>query len=184
RWVVTWPTRPPTRAVMAGRPPSRSYSVFLGAGPCACALPASRPAEMTAIITLRMNIPPWCNDVSGALAARCWRATCMAMHRERYAACGSGFQRLSGFSDVRPDARLRFGGNGEMLVKSLVGLSLVVSAAVDMQTGLGPSGVESTAHMSVQQKNAALRPLVRSATECVARTVVASPRFDAANGDI
>jgi len=71
-----------------------------------------------------------------------------------------------------------------MLVKSLVGLSLVVSAAVDMQTGLGPSGVESTAHMSVQQKNAALRPLVRSATECVARTVVASPRFDAANGDI
>jgi hypothetical protein len=31
--------------------------------------------------------------------------------------------------------------------------------------------------MSIQQKSAAIRPLVRSATECVARTVSADPRF-------
>ena len=40
---------------------------------------------------------------------------------------------------------------------------------------LGRAG--SASHMSMQQKNAAVRPLVRSATECVARTVSSDPRF-------
>jgi len=75
-----------------------------------------------------------------------------------------------------------------MMVKTLVGLSLVISASIDTQIRdrLGATGTESAVHMSIQQKNAALRPLVRSATECVARTVSASPRFDdgTESGDI
>ena len=73
-----------------------------------------------------------------------------------------------------------------MLVQALVGLSLVVSASIDMQSQdrQGTEGPGSGINMSLQQKNAALRPLVRSATECVARTVVASPRFNADNNDI
>lgn len=66
-----------------------------------------------------------------------------------------------------------------MIVSTLVGLTLVVSASVDKQVldGLGTSGSQSGLHLSIQQKNAVLRPLVRSATECVARTVSASPQF-------
>ena len=66
-----------------------------------------------------------------------------------------------------------------MIVSTLVGLSLVVSVSVDkqIQDGLGTGGSQSALHLSIQQKNAALRPLVRSATECVARTVSASPQF-------
>ena len=75
-----------------------------------------------------------------------------------------------------------------MIPAAIVGLSLVVSVAVD-QNGLdrlGMPGAESAVHMSTQQKNAAVRPLVRSATECVARTVSANPRFGEENrhGDI
>jgi len=61
----------------------------------------------------------------------------------------------------------------------VAGLSLMVSVAIDMQTP-DPPGVPDarpTPHMSTGQKNAAVRPLVRSANECVARTVSASPRF-------
>jgi hypothetical protein len=68
-----------------------------------------------------------------------------------------------------------------MILEALVGLSLVISVSVDkqIQDRLGATGVESPAHMSARQKNAAVRPLVRTATECVARTVSADPRFDA-----
>ena len=75
-----------------------------------------------------------------------------------------------------------------MIVSTLVALTLVVSASVNkqIQDGLGTGGSESALHLSIQQKNAALRPLVRSATECVARTVSASPQFVdlRKNGDI
>jgi hypothetical protein len=73
-----------------------------------------------------------------------------------------------------------------MIPALMVGLSLVIGVSVDKQDRLGAPGAAPTAHMSTQQKNAAVRPLVRSATECVARTVSASPRFDRAieNGDI
>jgi hypothetical protein len=66
-----------------------------------------------------------------------------------------------------------------MLIKTLVGLSLAVGVSIDtqLQDRFGLPGPGSAVHLSVQQKNAALRPLVRSATECVARTVAASPRF-------
>lgn len=68
-----------------------------------------------------------------------------------------------------------------MLLKTLVGASLLISASVDRQIQDGVPGAEKSAlHMSDRQKNAALRPLVRSATECVARTVSTNPRFAAA----
>jgi hypothetical protein len=65
-----------------------------------------------------------------------------------------------------------------MLLKTLVGVSLLVGASIDRQIQDGTPGAEKSAvHMSERQKNAAARPLVRSATECVARTVSADPRF-------
>src|SRR3989442_15269156 len=70
-------------------------------------------------------------------------------------------------------------GTGErgMIPATIVGLSLLVGVAIDPRVPARP-GAESPAHMSAQQKNAAVRPLVRSATECLARTISASPRYD------
>jgi hypothetical protein len=66
-----------------------------------------------------------------------------------------------------------------MILKSLIGLSLLVSAAIDGRVpgGVASDGAEAAIQMSPQQKNAAVRPIVRSATDCVARTVAADPRF-------
>jgi hypothetical protein len=64
-----------------------------------------------------------------------------------------------------------------MIPTTIVGLSLLVGVAIDPQVPDRP-GAESPAHMSAQQKNAAVRPLVRSATECIARSISASPRYD------
>jgi hypothetical protein len=75
-----------------------------------------------------------------------------------------------------------------MIPAIVFGVSLVVGASIDRQVRdpLGATGPASLVHMSIQQKNAAVRPLVRSATECVARTVSASPQYDrtVASGDI
>jgi hypothetical protein len=64
-----------------------------------------------------------------------------------------------------------------MIPAALVGLSLVVMAAFDpdVQSPLGNNahGIQ----MSPQQKAAVMRPLVRSATDCVIRAVVADPQF-------
>jgi hypothetical protein len=59
------------------------------------------------------------------------------------------------------------------VVAPLLGLSLFANVAMsplDDKTSVA-------LHMSLQQKNAAMQPLVRSATECIARTVAADPRF-------
>src|SRR5215217_7833666 len=55
---------------------------------------------------------------------------------------------------------LGFRRGREMVVKTLVGLSLVISASIDTQIRdrLGATGTESAVHMSIQRKNAALRP--------------------------
>jgi hypothetical protein len=60
-----------------------------------------------------------------------------------------------------------------MIVAPLIGLSLVLTTATGptMETG------RMALHMSPQQKSAAMQPLVRSATECIARSVAADPRF-------
>ena len=64
-----------------------------------------------------------------------------------------------------------------MILNTLAGLSLVLTVSVEshMADPLGRGGGAS--QMSIQQKNAAVQPLVRSATECVAKTVSADPRF-------
>jgi hypothetical protein len=59
-----------------------------------------------------------------------------------------------------------------MILTQLVAVSLIVSVSA------GPL-VEprSLIHMSAQQKQAAIQPLLRSATDCIARTVATDARF-------
>ena len=59
-----------------------------------------------------------------------------------------------------------------MILAPLVGAALVLSVAT------GPN-VEpnSSVSLSPQQKNAAMQPLVRTATDCIVRAVAADPRF-------
>jgi hypothetical protein len=61
-----------------------------------------------------------------------------------------------------------------MLIQPLTGMLLVVSVA----TGPAIQPDSPQRHMSPQQKSAAMQPLVRSATECITRTVGSDPRFD------
>jgi hypothetical protein len=61
-----------------------------------------------------------------------------------------------------------------MILASLASVSLVFLVSVDSGMDTRP-GAE--AQMSLAQKNAAMRPLVRSATECVVRSVADDPRF-------
>jgi hypothetical protein len=64
-----------------------------------------------------------------------------------------------------------------MIAATLLGLSLVVSATYE-PTNLAPNaGAKSSMQMTQQQKFAALRPLVRSATDCVVHAITADPRF-------
>jgi len=60
-----------------------------------------------------------------------------------------------------------------MIPAPFVGLSLLVTIA----TGpiADPTGPDT--HLSAQQKNSAMQPFLRTATECVAKTVAADPRF-------
>jgi hypothetical protein len=60
-----------------------------------------------------------------------------------------------------------------MLLAPLAGAVLVVSTAIG--PAVEPQG--SVTQMTAQQKNAAVQSLVRSATDCIARTVTADPRF-------
>lgn len=65
-----------------------------------------------------------------------------------------------------------------MILEPLFGLSLVLSVSLDMQT---PTAASSSARtqMSTRQKDAALLPLVRQATNCIVRRVFADPRYNA-----
>jgi hypothetical protein len=60
-----------------------------------------------------------------------------------------------------------------MFLAPLAGAALVLSVATG--PAVEPQGLP--AHMTAQQKNAATQPLVRSATECIARAVTGDPRF-------
>jgi hypothetical protein len=60
-----------------------------------------------------------------------------------------------------------------MILASLAAAALVVTVATGPTIDLDGS----TVNLSPRQKNAAVQPLVRSATECIARTVLADPRF-------
>ncbi|HZL41209.1 MAG TPA: hypothetical protein VFC45_13140 [Pseudolabrys sp.] len=64
-----------------------------------------------------------------------------------------------------------------MILESLFGLSLVMNVSLDTAT---PSANPAAwMQMSVRQKDAALLPLVRRATECIVRKVSADPRYSA-----
>jgi len=60
-----------------------------------------------------------------------------------------------------------------MLAAPVVGLSLLVSVA----TGPITDSTSPDTHLSAHQKDVALQPYLRTATECVAKTVMADPRF-------
>ena len=61
------------------------------------------------------------------------------------------------------------------IAKTLLAASLTVPAALDRSVQW-PLPERGTA-MSVDQKDAAIRPLVKSATECIVGPVTADPRF-------
>src|SRR5437762_3067359 len=66
-----------------------------------------------------------------------------------------------------------------MLAAPLAGLSLLLSVSVAPV----PSPDAGAPEISLRQKTAAVQPLIRSATECIAQRVVADPRYDA-KGDL
>ncbi len=72
-----------------------------------------------------------------------------------------------------------------MIKGALIGLSLVINTAVEpYHPPLEPEAARM--QMSLQQKNAVIQPLMRSATDCIVRAVSASPKFQIsmASGDI
>ncbi len=66
-----------------------------------------------------------------------------------------------------------------MILAALVGLLLVSNASFDPQltAPMGLAAIQPGTQMSLHQKTAVLRPLIRSANDCVARAVAANPRF-------
>jgi hypothetical protein len=59
-----------------------------------------------------------------------------------------------------------------MILSKLAGAALIISVAA------GPTvDNNGSVRLSLQQKNAAVQALMRSATECIARNVAAHPRF-------
>ena len=64
-----------------------------------------------------------------------------------------------------------------MLAAALLGLSLVVNVSFEPNDLTPNAGVKATAQMSPRQKLTTLRPLIRSANECVLHSVTADPRY-------
>jgi hypothetical protein len=62
-----------------------------------------------------------------------------------------------------------------MILAALVATSLVVPISIDRSALAAP--VDRSAISSSQQKRAAVAPLISTATECIARSVSADPRF-------
>jgi hypothetical protein len=60
-----------------------------------------------------------------------------------------------------------------MIVAPLTGLALLISIAAS--PSIDPTS--PPVNLSTQEKNAAMQPIVRSATDCIARTVAGDPRF-------
>jgi hypothetical protein len=66
-----------------------------------------------------------------------------------------------------------------MILAAFAAATLVVSVAT------GPTArTNSLPALSVQQKSAAMQPLLRSTTECIARTVSTDPRFGSRKGNL
>lgn len=66
-----------------------------------------------------------------------------------------------------------------MIKAALIGLSLVLNTAVEpYQPPLEPEAARM--QLSLQQKNAIIQPLMRAATDCIARTIAADAKFQSA----
>jgi len=59
-----------------------------------------------------------------------------------------------------------------MILATLLGTALTVAVAPEPLTD-----TPGTGNLSAQQKTAVIQPLVRSATDCIVRAVVADPRY-------
>ena len=66
-----------------------------------------------------------------------------------------------------------------MILAPLAAAALIVSAATSPNVESRPVPI-----LSLQQKSAAMQPLVRSATDCIARTVSADPRLGQRSADL
>jgi hypothetical protein len=64
-----------------------------------------------------------------------------------------------------------------MILEPLFGLSLVLNVSLDATAP--PANPAAWLQMSVRQKEAALLPLVRRATDCIVRKVSVNPRYTA-----
>src|SRR6185295_2069627 len=62
-----------------------------------------------------------------------------------------------------------------MILEPLFGLSLVLNASLNMQNHAA-AGASPWTQMSVRQKDAALLPLVRQATDCIVHSMAACMR--------
>jgi len=63
-----------------------------------------------------------------------------------------------------------------MILEPLFGLSLVLNVSLDIQSPAASPG--TSIQMSTRQKDAALLPHVRRATDCIVRKVFANPRYN------
>jgi len=68
-----------------------------------------------------------------------------------------------------------------MILKSLIGASLVMSVSLDANVPVTPASIDPAgwSQMTVRQRDATLLPLVQRATDCVVRKVTADPRYRA-----
>jgi hypothetical protein len=66
-----------------------------------------------------------------------------------------------------------------MIAAALLGLSLVVNVSFEPNDLTPNAEAKATAQMSPRQKLTTLRPLIRSATQCVLHAVTADPRYRA-----
>jgi hypothetical protein len=61
----------------------------------------------------------------------------------------------------------------------------LAAAALFVSVAIAPNAKPSLSRtLSMQQKSAAVQPLMRSATECIARIVSSDPRFGQPNADL
>ncbi len=64
-------------------------------------------------------------------------------------------------------------------------LAPFAAAALAVGVATGPNvAPRLSPNLSLEQKSAAMQPLMRSATECIARAVSADPRFGRRNADL
>jgi methionine aminopeptidase len=64
-------------------------------------------------------------------------------------------------------------------------LAPLAAAALVVATATGPiAEPRLSPNLSTEQKSAAMQPLMRSATECIARAVSANPRFGQRNSEL